>query len=354
MIELLSDEHREDLIKALYRGLLGREADPPGLASYADSLRSLDDLSRIVASIDDSPEHRGRLMANTSGDYPPALRTRVELAVSCTDCNDLPKVPHAGKVIDLDGERVQVMHDGTNVLAGGYYGDWQMEIITRLRGHHEPQEERIFHQLLQYVAPGTLMVELGCFWAYYTNWYLGKVPASRAICLEPDGNHLRIGEANLKLNGRAARLIKAGVGEKFAESIPLKRISDKATVHVPIWDYNKLCEEVGSERIELLHLDVQGAEYGFLRSLTRCRKEQFPRFVVVSTHEAMLDGVSVGHLHGLQILVGLGASILIEHSPEESFSVDGLIVASFDAEDAGLVMPSISKFRALEPEPSMP
>jgi FkbM family methyltransferase len=350
MIEKLSVEHRQDIIKALYRGLLGREADAQGLASYAGSLGSLDDLFRIIASIDDSPEHRARMMASSIANYPPDLRKRVELAVSCTDCHDLPKVIHAGEVIDHNGERVQVMHDGTKVLAGGYYGDWQMEIITRLRGHHEPQEERIFHHLLQHVRPGSLMVELGCFWAYYTNWYLGKVPNARAICLEPDGNHLRIGEANLRLNGRSARLIKAGVGENFAESIPLKRISDKAMVHVPIWNYHRLAQELGSERIEMLHLDVQGAEYGFLRSMQSCRKGQLPRFLVVSTHQAMLDGVSVGHRLCLQIMSDLGASILIEHSPEESFSVDGLVVASFDAEDAALQMPSISRYRPHEHE----
>jgi FkbM family methyltransferase len=350
MIEKLSVEHRQDIIKALYRGLLGQEADAQGLASYTGSLGSLDDLSRIIASIDDSPEHRARMMASSIADYPPDLRKRVELAVSCTDCNDLPKVPHAGEVIDYDGERVQLMHDGTKVLAGGYYGDWQAEIITRLRGHHEPQEEKIFYQLLQHVRSGTLMVELGCFWAYYTNWYLGSVPDSRAICLEPDGNHLRIGEANLRLNARSARLIKAGVGEKFAESTTIKRISDKATVHVSIWNYPKLSQEVGGERIEMLHMDVQGAEYGFLRSMQSCRKGQLPRFLVVSTHQAMLDGVSVGHRRCLEILSDLGASILIEHSPEESFSVDGLVVASFDASDAGLQMPSISRYRHHEPE----
>jgi FkbM family methyltransferase len=345
MIEQLSEEHREDLIKALYRGLLGREADAQGLASYAASLGSLADFSRIATSIDDSPEHRARMMATAHDHYPPSLRKRIELAVSCTDCNDLPKAPHAGQVIGHEGEKVQVMHEGTKVLAGGYYGNWQMEIITRLRGHHEPQEERIFHHLLQYVRPGTLMVELGCFWAYYTNWYLGKVPNSHAICLEPDGNHLRIGEANLRLNGRSAKLIKAGVGENFAESIPLKRISDKATVDVPIWNYQRLSREVGNERIEMLHLDVQGAEYGFLRSMKCCSREQLPRFVVVSTHMAMFDGVRVGHSRCLEILADLGASILIEHSLEESFSVDGLVVASFDAEDALLQIPSISRWR---------
>jgi FkbM family methyltransferase len=268
---------------------------------------------------------------------------RMGIATSCRDCDDLPKVPKAGQIIDFDGEKVQVMHEGTMVLAGCYYGDWQHEIIAQLNGHHEPQEERIFSFLLQYVDPGSLMVELGSFWAYYTNWYLGAVPGSEAICIEPDGNRLRIGEANLRINGRKARMIKAGAGGTFQEDVPFWRASDEQTVRVPIWDYPRLLQEAGAKKIELLHMDVQGAEYGFLESMKGCRAEELPRFLVVSTHPATHHGEQVGHAKCLEILRSLGAKILVEHSAEESFSFDGLAVAAFLEKDAGLEVPHISR-----------
>src|SRR4051812_15659853 len=62
-------------------------------------------------------------------DLDPALARRVRLTVSCEDCDAMEKVPNAGQVIEHDGARVQVMHNGVLVEEGGYYGDWMAEII---------------------------------------------------------------------------------------------------------------------------------------------------------------------------------------------------------------------------------
>jgi hypothetical protein len=107
--------------------------------------------------------------------FPAALQTRIDLTLSCRDSDTIPKVADAGIVVERDGACLQVMHDGTLVHADGYCGAWITEIIRRLRGHHEPQEELIFHHLLPHARPGSLIVELGAWWAYYTNWYLGAV-----------------------------------------------------------------------------------------------------------------------------------------------------------------------------------
>ena len=73
--------------------------------------------------------------------------TRANMTVSCRDCDLIPKVADAGQVISFEGKPVQIMHNGVRVVAGGYYGDWMMGIIERLRGHHEPQEEVVFHEV---------------------------------------------------------------------------------------------------------------------------------------------------------------------------------------------------------------
>lgn len=78
-------------------------------------------------------------------------RFRIEMTVGCHDCASIPKVMNAGQIVTERGERVQVMHNGLKVLAGGYHGDWMAEIITRLRGHHEPQEEMVFHEVLKHL-----------------------------------------------------------------------------------------------------------------------------------------------------------------------------------------------------------
>jgi hypothetical protein len=75
---------------------------------------------------------------------------RICMTVRCRDADSIPKVAGAGQVFEREGQRLQLMHEGTLVKADSYYGPWMTEIISRLQGHHEPQEELLFHHLLGY------------------------------------------------------------------------------------------------------------------------------------------------------------------------------------------------------------
>jgi len=271
---------------------------------------------------------------------PPAAQIRIAITLACRDSDPIPKVRDAGRIFDLDGEPVQVMHDGTLVLAGGYYGTWMSRIIAGLHGHHEPQEELLFHALLAQVRPGTLLVELGAYWAFYTNWYLGAVPGSRAVCVEPEAANLEIGRRNLGLNDRHAELIQACVGEGYR---PAADDGSEGIEAVECLDMPALEERIGHEPIELLHMDVQGAETGFLRSMRQSAAAERVRFLVVSTHHESISGSPSTHDDCLAELRGQGAVILAEHSIAESFSGDGLIVASFASRDRWLRLPPMSR-----------
>jgi len=96
------------------------------------------------------------------------FKSRIELTTSCHDADYIPKVKNAGEVEGKNGLRHQVMHNGIRVVYGGYHGDWMAEIIKVLRGHHEPQEEKAFFEILRYVSEGGTMIELGSYWAYYS------------------------------------------------------------------------------------------------------------------------------------------------------------------------------------------
>jgi len=282
----------------------------------------------------------GRAMGQNAQESVEQVRTR--MTVSCRDCDPLPKVAHAGAVLHQAGVRVQVMHEGTLVRAGGYHGAWMEQIISALQGHHEPQEELIFHHLVRAARPNTRMVELGAFWAYYTNWYLGAVPGSTAVCVEPDLANLECGQFNLALNGRSARWLKACVGGS-AGVVDLARESDGATVATPCHHLDSLLAEIGEQPIEMLHIDVQGAELAFLGSLDRAVGAGLLRFVMVSTHHESISGSACTHYHCVRELRRLGAVILCEHTVPESFSGDGFIAASFQAQDAELTLPEISR-----------
>ena len=273
----------------------------------------------------------------------PEAKQRVAMTVGCRDADAIPKVPHAGEIVSRNGIDVQIMHEGTLVRAGGYGGEWMTQIIRKLRGHHEPQEELIYHHLVKQAGDGTLMVELGAFWAYYTNWYLGAVPGSRALCIEPDANNMACGQENLRLNARVAQWELACVGREHADAVPICRGSDEVTVSVPCHSMDSILRRAGGQAIEMLHIDVQGAELPFLESCGNAAAAGLLRFVLVSTHHASISGSETTHQDCLRQLASLGAVILCEHTVEESFSGDGFIAASFQTGDAGLKLPPLSR-----------
>jgi predicted RNA methylase len=265
---------------------------------------------------------------------------RVMMTIGCGDCDPLMKVADAGRILPGEGGPTQIMHNGLRVTAGGYYGDWMAHIIRALRGHHEPQEERLFAELLRYARHGSLFVELGSFWAYYSLWFLHEIPGSRALCVEPDPANMAVGRRNAALNGMEDRVtfVEAWVGDADRE-LPTLNMAGAARL-------------MADHPIEILHIDAQGAELPFLCSMSGTSAR--PRFVVVSSHHRLISGSATTHEDCIAMIETLGGFVLAEHSVQESFSGDGLIVASFAVHDRSIVLPEISRNRtslSLFPEP---
>lgn len=62
--EKLLGHKAEELIKAVYQGLLKREPDPEGLRTYSQTLAENKNLSEIIRSIDSSPEKKSKTGTN--------------------------------------------------------------------------------------------------------------------------------------------------------------------------------------------------------------------------------------------------------------------------------------------------
>lgn len=276
------------------------------------------------------------------------LLERTLMTISCRDTDSIPKVVDAGKMRVENGERIQVMHNGVRVAYGGYCGEWMAQIIRGLDGHHEPQEELLFHTLLKYVRHRSLMIELGAYWGYYTQWFLDAIPDSTALCVEPDTMNMQVGVHNARLNNTSDRVnfINAWVGGENLASHSAVGESTGQSTDLPMLNYPALLEKVNGACIELLHVDTQGAELPLLQSITTNPDERQLRFVVVSTHHSSISGSSTTHQDCIDALHGLGATVLVEHDVVESFSGDGLIVASLFPEDKNLRFPAISRNRA--------
>lgn len=266
--------------------------------------------------------------------------------MACRDADQLPKVRDAGLVTLEHGTRVQVMHDGTRVLADGYYGRWMTELIRRLRGHHEPQEELVVHRVIERLS-GTkpVVVELGSFWAYYSIWAL-RALGGRAILVEPDPANLEVGRVNFSLNELEGTFVHAALGGDHGAQTRLVCESDGIEREVPVVTIPGLMDDQGLETIDLLLMDIQGAETDALTRSAPTLRERRVRFLVVSTHHHSISGDPMTHQRCLQMLVDAGAHIVAEHTVGESFSGDGLIAASMDPRDRDLRVPvSYARYR---------
>jgi FkbM family methyltransferase len=269
---------------------------------------------------------------------------RATLAISCRDAELIPKVANAGAVETMGGKPVQIMHNGLKVMYGGYHGDWMATVIHGLRGHHEPQEERAFYEILRYCRPKTSIVELGAFWAYYSMWYLKRIPFSHAYCLEPDASHIAVGQENMRLNGLEATFTRGCIGDQYISEHRVNTDSGESVV-IPQHNVPSLMAHFGLDKIELLHADVQGAELGLLSSCAPLFADRQIRFVVVSTHHSSISGSVTTHSECLALLKQNGAHILCEHDSDESFSGDGLVVAAMRTEDKLIPPVHISRCR---------
>jgi FkbM family methyltransferase len=264
---------------------------------------------------------------------------RIAQTVAVRDTDVIPKVPNAGKVIVRDGERLQVMHNGVVVSEGRYHGAWMTEVIRQLQGHHEPQEERAFHVVLEHLATNSespTVVELGSFWAYYSIWAKRRIPSARLILLEPDPRNLAVGEHNLALNSMNAIIVQAAIGGEHETQVSLTWESNNQPHETRQLTVDGLIRDLALERIDLLLADVQGAETAMLLGAARALAAQRVRFLVLSTHHHSISGDPLTHQRCRRILVDAGAHLVAEHSVAESCSGDGLIVASMLPDDRGL------------------
>lgn len=256
---------------------------------------------------------------------------RVELTSSCGDASYIPKVKDAGKLITInDKVQAQIMHNGLKVIADQYYGAFNTKIVESLAGHHEPQEEKVFFEILKHIEPGGVMLELGSYWAYYSLWFAKEVQGGRNYLVEPDLNNLNVGKQNFEINNFSGHFKQAFIGETINE----KQSPPIATV-------DGLIEEYSLENIDILHSDIQGFEYQMLNGANNALKAKMIRFIFISTHSVLV------HQQCLNLLRHHDYHILTSHTLPESYSVDGLIVASATLLETQKIPISKRKFRQM-------
>ena len=213
------------------------------------------------------------------------------------------------------------MHNGTKVMLDAYCGKWMTKIIKKLKGHHEPQEEKVFYEILKKIPNKSIMLELGAYWSYYSCWFHNEKKESKNYMIEPSQRCLEIGQINTKLNNFEGDFTLGFIGAQSANNCRFIN-SDGSEQFL-----NKICiddflVEKNIEHINILHSDIQGAEYDMLIGAERSIDKAKIDYLFISTHGEDIHKTCVSFLKDKHF------NIIVNHTIEESYSVDGLIVAS--------------------------
>jgi hypothetical protein len=77
---------------------------------------------------------------------------RISDVLNCQDRNYINLDSNAGKIID----GLMVMHNGIKIKPLSYYGFPMLRMFKLCKGVHEPQEERVFQEVLKVMPPGAI------------------------------------------------------------------------------------------------------------------------------------------------------------------------------------------------------
>ena len=238
----------------------------------------------------------------------PDWESRINDVVISPDNKDIPRVPDAGKVV----RGKQIMHNGLRINLGSYYGPEFVQMFYKNKGVHEPQEEKIFQEVLKDMPEDAVMIEMGAFWSFYSMWFNKEVPRAKNFMIEPDKVNLKCGVSNFKLNNMTGDFTHGFIGK------------EKGTVEgTPVICIDEFAKEKNIDHIHLLHSDIQGFEHDMLMGSQELIKNKKVDFIFVSTHTKP-ERV---HQKCVAFLEKYNYKIIVNVDLENTFSVDGLIVA---------------------------
>ena len=110
----------------------------------------------------------------------------------------------------------------------------------------------------------TTMIDAGAYIGDTTAYFLSRFPGLHCVALEPDGRNLQLAARNLAPYGRRARLLHAGLFEhcgrlRFSGEHDGVAIAETG-VEVQALDVPAVLDIAGWERLDLLKMDIEGAE----------------------------------------------------------------------------------------------
>ena len=236
----------------------------------------------------------------------PLWENRIANVLQSSDNSFIPRVKNAGVI--KSGK--QIMHNGLKIHLGSYYGPEYTKMLSLSKGVHEPQEERVFMEVLTTLPKGAVMIEMGAFWSFYSMWFNKAVEQAVNYMIEPDNFNIGQGKRNFRLNQMSGTFIEAYVGRQSG------KLEGKPIIHI-----DGFVKEHSISFIHVLHSDIQGFEYEMLLGAVNTFDENKIGYIFISTHSNDV------HYKCLDFLIKKTFLIIASADLDETFSEDGLIVA---------------------------
>lgn len=194
---------------------------------------------------------------------------RIQNVLDDPNNKDIPRSPKAGQMIGAH----LAMHNGIKIDPLSYYSYPMLKMLMSNKGVHEPQEEKIFQEVLKSLPPKDkrTMLELGAYWSFYSMWFKKIFPDANCFMVEPDRRNLMYGKRNLQLNNQKGTFIHSG-------------ISSQINNRKNITTVDSICKKQNIDFLDILHSDIQGFELEMLQGSKRMLSENRVGYVFISTH----------------------------------------------------------------------
>jgi hypothetical protein len=231
---------------------------------------------------------------------------RIQNVLECPDRSFIRLGENAGKVIDGN----LIMHNSIKIKPLSYYGFPMLRMFKLSGGVHEPQEERVFQEVLKVLPSGATMLELGSYWSFYSMWFHKVVPQAKCFMVEPEESGIKSGQDNFELNGMNGDFTRAFIGKECKTGL------------LPTLTVDRILNEKNIRFLDLLHSDIQGFELQMLEGAIHAFSQGKIGYVFISTHSNQV------HFACEEKLQQYGHVILHSINLNDTYSEDGLIVAA--------------------------
>ena len=199
-----------------------------------------------------------------------------------------------------------------------------------VRGMSDPVEIKSFMDVLEREAGPVTVLEAGAGGGVMGMHAMQYHPESRAVMIEAHPAHFRATQLNIEKNGFSKRshTILAAVG---AEAGRVVKFTDEGygsnidsggkflAVQVAV---DGIMMDLGLESLDILHMDVQGAEVNVLYGAEEALRQGRIRYVFIGTHS---DGL---HEMAKNYMEDCGFLIFTDLLPSESICSDGVLAAA--------------------------